>query len=302
MLDNIRALIDVIAEGSFTAAAKRQGVAVSSITRKIEALEKDLGVKLVHRNARVVLLTDAGHQFYSVARDVTERLDSSKRLLHEAQTDPRGLLTVTAPAAFGRRHVTPALSSFLKKYPLIEVDFHVSDTIVELLSQRVDVAIRVGVLPDSDLIATRLAGFRRMACASPDYLARCGHPAVPEELVDHNCLSFASAAAPPDWWAFEGINRNQPLSVKGNFRSDDTETLLQAATEGVGIVHLASWLVGDMIESGKLIDLFPDVQTPAQLRSSIHAVWMPGRSHPTKSQLLITHLKREFELAPRWGE
>lgn len=300
MIDNIRTLIEVVTEGSFTAAAKRQGVAVSSITRKIEALERDLGVRLIHRNARVVLLTDAGNQFLVVAREVTEKFDESKRLLHEAQTDPRGLLSVTAPAAFGRRHVTPALASFVKRYPLIEIDFHVSDHIVELLSQRFDVAIRVGVLPDSDLVATRLAGFRRLVCASPGYIARCGAPSTPEELVEHNCLTFASAAPPVDWWCFEGVHRDQPLPIKGAFRSDDTETLLQAAVEGMGVVHLASWLVGEKIESGELVNLFPLIQTPTNVRSAINAVWMPGRSHPTKSQLFIAHLKDEFRIAPRW--
>jgi DNA-binding transcriptional LysR family regulator len=300
MLDAIRAFIEVATERSFTTVAKRRDVAVSSVARKIDTLEIELGVKLFARSSRSLVLTDAGEQFLPRARHIVSEMDDAKQGLADLHADPRGLLTVTAPASFGRRHVVPAIAEFLKRYPLIEIDMHLSDERVDLMAQRVDVAIRIGILPDSDLIATRLAPSRRLACASPDYLARHGQPAAPEQLVNHNCLTFASAP-PPGWWCFAGVHRDNALSVRGSLRTDDTEALLEAAVAGIGIVHLASWLVGDFVLAGKLVSLFPDIPAPSKLSgSAIHAVRMPGRSHTVKAQLFISHLKNCFGDPPHW--
>ena len=241
------------------------------------------------------MLTDAGEQFLPRARNIVSEMDDAKHGLADLQADPRGLLTVTAPAAFGRRYVVPAIAGFLQRYPLIEIDMHLSDERVDLMAQRVDVAIRIGILPDSDLIATRLASSRRRVCASPDYLARYGHPATPEQLVNHNCLTLVSVP-PPGWWCFAGINRDAALPVRGTLRSDDTEALLEAAVAGIGIVHLASWLVSDLVRAGKLVSLFPEIPAPPKISgSAIHAVRMPGRSHTVKAQLFISYLKSRFD-------
>lgn len=302
MLDAIRAFIEVATERSFTTVAKRRDVAVSSVARKIDALEAELGVKLFARSSRSLVLTDAGEQFLPRARHIVSEMDDAKHGLADLHADPRGLLTVTAPASFGRRHVVPAIAEFLQRYPLIEIDMHLSDERVDLMAQRVDVAIRIGILPDSDLVATCLAPSRRLACASPDYLARCGRPATPEQLVNHNCLTFASAP-PPGWWCFAGIHRDSALPVRGSLRTDDTEALLEAAVAGIGIVHLASWLVGDFIRAGKLVSLFPEMPVPPKASgSAIHAVRMPGRSHAVKAQLFIAHLKSCFGDPPYWDD
>ena len=277
MLDAIRTFIEVATERSFTTVAKRRDVAVSSVARKIDALEAALGVKLLARSSRSLVLTDAGEQFLPRARHIVSEMDDARHGLADLHADPRGLLTVTAPEAFGRRHVVPAIASFLKRYPLIEIDLHLSDQRVDLTAQRVDVAIRIGQLPDSDLVATRLAPSRRLACASPDYLARCGRPAAPGQLVNHNCLTLASTTS-PGWWCFAGVHRGAALPVRGTLRTDDTEALLQAAVAGIGIVHLASWLVGHFVRVGRLVSLFPGIPaSPKASGSAIHAVRMPGR-------------------------
>jgi DNA-binding transcriptional LysR family regulator len=300
MLDAIRTFIEVATDRSFTTVAKRHDVAVSSIARKIDALEAELGVKLLARSSRSIVLTDAGEQFLPRARNIVAEMDDARHGLADLHADPRGLLTVTAPAAFGRRHIVPAIAGFLQRYPLIEVDMHLSDQRVDLLAQRVDVAVRIGTLPDSDLVATRLAPLKRFVCASPDYLARHGRPETPEQLVHHNCLSFASAP-PPGWWCFAGINRDAALPVRGTLRTDDTEALLEAAVAGVGIIHLATWLVSDAVRAGKLVALFPEIPAPSKMSgSAIHAVRMPGRSHTTKAQLFIAHLKTCFGDVPYW--
>lgn len=172
---------------------------------------------------------------------------------------------------------------------------------MDLVAQRVDLAIRIGSLPDSDLVATRLAGLRRLACASPEYIAGHGRPAAPEDLLKHNCLTVASVHVPHGWWCFPGVRRGTALPVRGCLRSNDTEVLLQAAVDGLGIVHLASWLVCDMLVAGKLVSLFPDLLMPtAPSASAIHAVRLPGRSNAAKAKLFVSHLKHEFGEPAYW--
>jgi DNA-binding transcriptional LysR family regulator len=302
MLDNLQAFIDVAKTGSFSGVAKSRNVAVSSISRQVDALEASLGIRLFHRSSRRLLLTDAGEQFLPRAVGIVSELDDARAALLDAQAEPRGVLSVTAPAAFGRLHVAPAAATFLQRYPLIELDLHCSDQWVDLVLNRTDVAVRSGTLPDSDLTATELAPLRRLACASPEYLRRHGRPAKPEELLQHSCLTLSpSSRIPSSWWAFDGVNKGKPLSVQGRLRSDDTATLVQGAVAGLGVVHLASWLVSDMIASGQLVCLFPDALPPTEARAAaIHAVRLKGRSHAAKAQLFISHLKAAFGSPTYW--
>lgn len=302
MIDNLQAFIDVARQGTFSAVAKSRNVAVSSISRQIDALEAALEVRLFHRSSRRLLLTDAGELFLPRAVGIVDELGEAKAALLDAQAEPSGVLTVTAPSAFGRRHLVPAAASFLQKYPRVELDLHFSDEWVDLSSTRRDVAVRIGTLPDSDLSATTLAPVTRLACASPDYLARCGRPVKPEDLLQHNCLTVSSMSrTPTGWWTFPGVNKGKALAVQGHFRTDDTEALLQGSEAGLGIVHLASWLVSDAIAAGRLVSLFPadhrdgETQAPA-----IHAVRLKGRSHAAKAQLFIAHLKIAFGSPTYW--
>jgi len=300
MLDELRTFLDVALLGNLSKVASSRDVAVSSVSRKIDALEADLGVKLFHRTSRSIILTDAGEQFLPHVRSILAELDDAKDAISSLRADPRGLLTVTAPTAFGRRHMVPAVASFLKKYPLMEIDLNLSDQIIDLSAQRIDVAIRIGALPDSDLIATRLAPMHRLACASPEYIKHHGKPATPVDLVKHNCLKKVSRPLPTEW-NFPGFNQNKSLPVKGTYRSDDIDALLQAAIAGVGIIHLASWLVSDSLIAGTLQLLFePNISDSQKNASAIHAVRMPGRSHAPKAQLFVAHLRNEFGDPPYW--
>ncbi len=282
-------------------------MAVSSVSRKIDALEAELGARLLLRSSRQVIVTDAGERFLPRARNILAELADGKSAVQELDSEPRGLLTVTAPAAFGRLHVAPAIAAFLQRHPLIEVDLHVSDDVVDLSARRVDVAVRAGVLPASDLVATWLAGMPRLVTASPAYLERHGWPQTPEDLLKHQCLTVNGRVPPRGWWRFEGVNGNQPLPVKGKLRCDDTDSLLHAAIAGGGIAHLANWLTSDAIVAGQLVPVFPmqpvDRQPPlrhAPDAPAIHAVHMPGRSNQAKAQLLIRHLKEYFGSLPYW--
>jgi DNA-binding transcriptional LysR family regulator len=300
MFEALTTFVNVAATGSFSRIARQEDVAVSSITRRIDWLESELGAKLFSRSSRLLVLTDAGERFLPRARSLLADLSEAKDELVSLNAEPRGPLTVTAPSVFGRRWVSPAAIDFLAQYPLLELDLHLSDEVVDLRVRRVDVAIRIGSLPDSDLIATRIAPLRRLVCASPAYLERRGRPVAPGDLLQHDCLTAASAPAPPDWWRFDGVNRNRALPVRGTLRTDDTDTLLQAAVAGVGIVHLASWLVTEMIAAGRLVVLFPNAQPPKGAVPAIHAVRMSGRSHTGKATLFIAHLRKAFGDPPLW--
>jgi len=294
MIEEMRVFLAVVDAGSLSRAARERDLAVSSVTRKIDQLESELGAKLLLRNSRSIRLTDAGQQFIVSARHILNELDDAKAALQDAISDPRGRLSVTAPSSYGRRYVLPAVISFMKLYPQIEVELHLNDHTVDLFDQRVDVAIRIGVLSDSDFIATPIAKIRRIACASPAYLEQHGRPLTPDDLLKHNCLTLVSPPVPAGWWAFSGVNNQASLPVKGGFRSDDTEALLAAALDGLGIVHLADWLVGDKIASGKLVPLLTEYEISSI--SAIHAVRLPGRSHNLRAKLFINHMKSQLEI------
>jgi DNA-binding transcriptional LysR family regulator len=180
----------------------------------------------------------------------------------------------------------------------------VSDDVVDLQAQRVDVAVRIGVLQDSDLLATTLAPQRRVVVASPRYLARAGRPQAPLDLLQHNCLTHAGPGHRVGWWTFHGVNDGKPLHVAGSLRSGDTDSLMRAALAGVGVAHLATWLVGNAVAAGRLVLLFDsELRDPPVSGSAIHAVRVAGRS-VRKSKLFVEHLKRELGVAgnepPLW--
>src|ERR1700722_12414004 len=286
MIDALNDFLAVAACGSFSQVAKKQAVAVSSVTRKIDWLEAEVGSRLFHRSSRRVVLTDAGEQFIPRARNILTELAEAKEAISSANADPRGLLSITAPTILGRRHMTPAIASFLRRYPGVELELHLNDQVIDLMERRIDVAIRIGLLPDSDLRAATLAPLNQITCVSPTYLERAGKPEAPGDLLHRDCITVATTPAPVGAWCYEGVNRNQPLPIRGCLRTDDKEGMLQGALAGLGIVQLPSWLVFDDIQAGRLIPLFAHIpQPPQRTRPAIHAVRLPGRSHEVKAKL-----------------
>ena len=301
MIDEIRTFLDVAHANSFSAVARKHNVAVSSVTRKVDALEAQLGVKLFLRSSRHIQLSDAGEQFIQSARHIVQELDDAVGALGESQQEPQGVLSVTAPTAFGQRHLVPAALSFMQRYPKIELELHLTDQWIDLAAQRVDVALRVGKLPDSDLLATRIAPMRRLVCASPSYIQAHGCPDTALDLLQHRCLTVLTKPAPVGLWCFPGIQGGRALPVRGPMRASDIGALMLAAANGLGIVHLPSYLVFDLLQAGQLVQLFPEsmAQTDSA-QSAIHAVRLPGRSHAAKAQLFIAHLKQAFGEPAYW--
>lgn len=293
-LEALEIFVDVAEQGNFSRVARRRNLAVSSVTRRIDQLEQEFGMALLNRGPRSMRLTDAGQRLLASAHRVVAELADVRGAMHDAGPQVRGTLVVSAPATFGRRHVAPAVAAFLLRHPALEIELHIGDEMLDLDKQRIDVAIRIGQPQDSDLLATSLAPQRRVAVASPAYLARCGRPADPLALLGHNCLGVGELASRAGWWVFAGVNGGKPLPVRGNLRTGDSESLLRAALDGVGIAHLATWLAAGDIAGGALVPLFAEeMEGTAAAASNIYALRTPGRK-ANKARLFIEHLKASF--------
>ncbi|MDE2592929.1 MAG: LysR family transcriptional regulator [Burkholderiales bacterium] len=302
MIESLKTFLAVARAGNFSEVARQHDVAVSSVTRKIDSLEGELGSRLFHRSPRRITLTDAGEQFLPRARVILGEIAGARQALQQVDAEPQGVLTVTAPTAFGRRHVVPVVAAFLQQHPGVEVDLLLTDQVVDLTDTEVDVAIRIGVLPDSDLQATPLAPVRLVTCASPAYLARAGRPATPLDLLAHDCINVATPPAPSFVWRYEGIQRNQSLPVRGRFRTDDKDGMLQAALAGLGVLHMATWVVSDHLLDGSLVALFPhELSAPPQAGlPSIQALRLPGRGRSAKARMFIKALQASIGDTPWW--
>lgn len=285
MIDGLEAFLLVATAGSFSRVARDRGVAVSSVTRAIDRLEADLGARLLHLSPRRLALTDPGSHLLPRARRIVWDVREARAGVGGLGADPRGVLTVTAPTMFGRLHVAPTIPSFLQRQPLVEGELSLSDAVVDLTERRVDIAIRIGTLPSSDFVALRFAPVIRLACAAPAYLDRRGRSASPADLVDHDCLTLADRPLPSGWWRLAGVNRVQPLAIRGRFRSDDTGALLRAAVAGLGVVHLARWLVAENLAAGRPVALFrPEPRTaprPPSTPYGCRAAPTPPRRAPS---------------------
>lgn len=296
----LRAFIAVSEAGGFAPAARRMGLATSSLTRQVDALEAKLAVKLLNRSTRSVTLTDAGQVYFEkTARILSDLQDADLALA--GHDGPRGLLRVSAPLAFGRLHLAPLLAGYLESCPEVELDLIFTDSVTNLAEENVDVAIRIGALESSSLIARKLAPHRRVVCASPDYLEREGIPRRPSDLAEHACLAFTFTPG-RDLWRFEGrTGRTEEVDVKGRIRANSSETLVQAAVAGLGVVMMPTWLVGADLQAGRLQAVLEDWRTsPGAMDTGIHAVYLANRRGVPKVRSFVEFLLRRWSPVPPW--
>jgi DNA-binding transcriptional LysR family regulator len=294
--ESIRSFVAVAQKLSFVEAADTLRIDSSTLSRRIRRLEKTLGVRLFNRNTRHVVLTEAGTIYLERCLDILARLDEADATISSLSCDPRGFLRITLPVAFGQRHIAPALPEFLALYPRINLDLLFTDRFIDVLEENVDVAIRIGKLRDSQLIARKLAPNHRVLCASFDYLNRYGRPEKPEDLEKHNCLIFSLLAMGDTWRLFRG-EEQAIVSVKGRIRSDNAEALYQAALSGCGIALLATFIVGEDLRSGRLLTVLDEWSVP---ETDIFALFGPGRYIPSKIQVFVDFLVERFRGVPYW--
>ena len=277
---------EIVARGSFSAAARALSLTPSAISRTVSRLEARLGVRLFVRTTRALALTPEGEDYHRAASRIMEDLRDTERAIAD-QATPRGRVRVSTTLAHGRLYIVPLLGEFLARHPGILIDISLTDTVINLLEERADVAIRIGPLPDSGLTARRLGDSGRSVVASPAYLARAGTPLVPDDLLAHNCIRF-NFRRREVYWPFlqDGVARDLP--VTGNVEANNGETVTQLAREGVGIARVGTFHVAADIAAGRLVSLL-DGYNP-QDREAINAVFVGGTNMPARVRVFIDFL------------
>jgi DNA-binding transcriptional LysR family regulator len=297
-LDDIRAFVEVIESGGFGRAARRLGISKSIVSRRISRLEADLGARLLSRTTRGISPTEAGLEFKARSERILVDLDEARDAVAHRSGEIVGHLRVSVPVSFGLRHVAPVLADLAARHPKLGIEAAYSDRFVDLVAERFDAAIRLGALKDSTLIARRIASIRAVLVASPEYLAQRGRPATPEDLTKHECLIYTGTPA-SEHWRFRLGRRWISVRPLARFRADSGEALLEAATAGLGIAMLPTFLASSAIESRALELLLHDYAMP---EGGLHVVRPPGAHVPSKVRVLIDRLVERFGGEPDWDK
>jgi DNA-binding transcriptional LysR family regulator len=288
----MRLFVRVVEEESFSKAGSRMGIAQSSASRYVAALETELGTQLLQRSTRKLNLTEAGRIYYERARRIVVDIDDVYLAVRRLSDDPSGVLRVATPASFGRRHIAPLLAEFYARYPKIKIGLSLSDSIQDVIGEGFDLAIRFGKLVDSSLIAKRLTACRSVVCAHPEYIKETGAPREPDDLERHNCLTFRALPG-QNIWHFERKGEVFSVSASGSLYADSGDALLAAAVSRLGIVHLPSWVVAADIEGGRLVPLLEDY-TVMPKATPIHAVFAHNRHLAPKVRVFVDFLNEKF--------
>ncbi|KAB0685587.1 LysR family transcriptional regulator [Burkholderia territorii] len=307
----VRAFVRAAELESFSKTANELAVKTSTVSRYISELEKDMGIALFNRSTRGLVLTEGGRLFRERAVFALQALDEAREATSSLNRSPQGLLRVTIPPAFGRLHVVPHLPAFMARYPDIDLDIVSTDETVNMIDAGVDVAIRTGVMPDSSLMARRLAPHRRIVCGSPAYFGRRGTPSTPDDLPAHDTLRLS--LMPDDKWSFTRSRAalrpvqeaSEPLMIelKGRLRADDQEAVLALAVAGCGVALLPTWLASADLRAGKLQQVLPEWE--ARLGRAEPAVWAaypPKKIVSSKVRAFVDFYAEAFGEPPYWDD
>ena len=283
--------------GSLSAAARAVGLSPAMVSKHVRALEQALGVRLLDLTTRRLSLTEAGRRYLVRCEHILAEVEDATSEAAHYQVAPRGLLRVTAPAAFGRLHLAPVLADFMALYPDLTVEAWFTDRFVSLVDEGFDAAVRIGRLPDSSLIVRRLGPCRMLTGAAPAYLDRFGVPAHPADLREHACLCLSTAATPNAWRYVDQDGEEMQIPVGGRLRTDSMDMLCAAAERGLGVVHGPSFVLGPLVQAGRLRPILTEFPTPSL---DLNAV-LPSNHHlSTKVRVFIDFLAQRFGTAPPW--
>ncbi|WP_018153065.1 LysR family transcriptional regulator [Leeia oryzae] len=286
--------VAVAEEESFAGAARRLGISPPAVTRAITALETQLGVKLLQRTTRHVRITDAGQRYLEDVRQILAAVTEADEAAAGVNAAPRGHLTVTAPVLFGKLYVMPGIVSYLQHYPAMDIAALFLDRVVNLLEEGVDVAVRIGSLPDSSMKAIRVGQVRRVLCASPDYLARHGTPATPADLREHTIIA-ASGVTPGVEWRFGPEDAPVAVKLQPRLTVTSNDAAIEAARQGFGICRLMSYQVATAVANGQLQMLLPaDERAPLP----IHIVHREPRQGSVKVRSFIDWMVARLRADP----
>lgn len=296
-LATMEAFVKVAETKSFSEAARRLRSSKSLVSRQISALEAELGVRLLQRTTRSLTLTEEGRSYHAEVTRILADIEVANAAVTQSKVAPRGRLRVSAPMSFGILHLAPILPRFLARFPEVELDLSLNDRYVDLIDEGFDLSIRVGRLAESSLVARRLAPFRMILCASPDYLSRHGTPKAPEELKQHQCLCYSTNSLTPEWRLQKPDGSPWPVQIAGHLHANNGDVLRVAAIEGAGIAYLPSFIVGADLQAATLVSLMPDF-VPQD--AAIYAVYPNSRHLSPKVRAFIDFMLETFGPRPRW--
>lgn len=268
-LEAMSILLAVVEAGSLSAASRRLGMPLPTVSRKVAELETHLHTRLLHRTTRQLSLTEAGVSYVAACRRILDDVAEAERVATDEYAAPRGELALTAPIVFGRLHIVPLVAQFLAQYPDINIKLLLTDRVVHLMEEHIDVALRIGALPDSSMLATNVGTVRSVVCGSPAYFASRGVPAVPQDLAAHDCISFDVLESRRAWVFGEGKS-TVSVPVISRLGVNTAEAAIDAAMLGVGLVRVLSYQVADAVTHGKLDMVLHDVESAPLPVSLVH--------------------------------
>jgi len=289
--------VRVVETGNLSAAARELRLTPSAVSKLISRLEDRLGARLLNRTTRRVMLTEEGRAYYQRSTPILAAIDEAERAVADLHGVPRGLLKVNASTSFGQYHIVPLIPGFLARYPDLRLELTLSESIVNLIEEEVDVAVRIGQLPDSSLIARKLGTARRVVVASPAYLKRHGTPQTPDDLKHHNCLRMSTATS-LNQWEFQGPGEPQRIQVTGNFEANNGIALHRAAVDGIGLIRVGNFTVAADVRRGRLVPVLSDFEPPSE--TNIYAVYPHNRNLSAKVRAFVDMLADAFLPIPPW--
>lgn len=289
-LTSMAIFVRVVEKGSLAAAAEEFCTSATMVGKHLRALEDHLGGRLLNRTTRRQSLTDLGREYYDRCKQILADVEAADGIADAMQAVPRGVLRVTAPSSFGSHGLIAALPDYFARYPEVGVDLSLDDRVVDLVEERFEVAIRIGSLPDSNLVARRLADYRTVICASPSYLARHGVPKYLADLQAHDCLGFSNWKI-RDEWHLKGPRGRETVRVQGPFQANSGQALRMAALSGMGIVMQPEVLLAEDLAAGRLVHLLPDYETFAR---PMHVVYLADRYSKPKLRSFVDFVVERF--------
>ncbi|MBB4631288.1 LysR family transcriptional regulator [Sphingosinicella soli] len=295
-LSDIAALVAVVETGSFSRAAERLGISKSIVSRRVARLEAALGARLLTRSAQGARPTDVGADYFARVREAITGLEAAREAVASAMAEIAGPIRLSAPLSFGLAHLAPALAEFAAAHPRVEFDISFDDRRADIIGEGLDLAVRIGQLADSTLIARKLAPIRAVAIASPAYLARMGTPSHPRDIADHDVLQYANVA-PSEAWRFEIDGRGEFVKGRTRLRANSGEMLLTAVEAGLGIAMLPAFIASPAITRGSVVIVL-DEWTRSE--TGLYAVMPPGRSATARVRALVEFLAARFGPEPTW--
>jgi DNA-binding transcriptional LysR family regulator len=296
-LRSMRVFTAVVAVGSFSAASRQLGMSQTMVTKHVTALEDALGIQLLRRTTQRVTATEAGERYAEDCRRILEEVEEANNLAIAQHIEPRGVLRLSAPLSFGLREINPILGDFARLHRDLRIDLELNDRLVDLLDGGWDMAVRIGLLKDSAMLARKLVPCRTIVCASPDYLATHGTPKRLEDLAGHNCLGYSlSNETRVDQWSF-GPDARTIVSVSTPFRANNGDTISAMAVAGLGIAYQPSFILGEDLRAGRLVPIALDHPT---VLLHTYAVFARANKQPAKVRAMIDFLADRWGPVPPW--